>query len=383
MATIQKRKRKDGTYSYRAIIRVHEGKAVVHTESATFAKQKDAKLWASKKETELLENGVPQTSTPDKSMTVAKLIEDYVREMESIKEYGRSKAFVLKKWTERDEGKALVSDVDSRWIIDFAKMRRIEENAGPSTVNHDIVHLRSVFAVAHDLLGVDVDTSAFDKARPTLTKLGLATKGGERDRRPEIEEITAIVEYAYNRTKSPHYRSEQVPLHKILVFQMFSSRRIAETCRIKWKNLDRDKQMVLVEDMKDPREKEGNDTWCFVPDEAWAIIESMEEGEPEERIFPYNPKSVGTAYRRYRDKLGLSFPDDDDSNLTIHDLRHECLSWLAEKNGLENEHWDIARLQLVSGHRGWSSLERYVNLLTKDPVDKWKDWEWKTKVLES
>ena len=59
------------------------------------------------------------------------------------------------------------------------------------------------------------------------------------------------------------------------------------------------------------------------------------------------------------------------------------IAWaiLAEKNGLPDEHWDIPRIQLVSGHKGWNVLQRYVNLLENKPQDRWKDWKWKTEVL--
>lgn len=379
---IQKRPKADGSISYRAIIRIHKGKRVVHSESSTFAKKKDAELWEARRRLELVENGIPSEQKTNDDVSVRRLIEMYEEVMEEVKPYGRSKDYCLRKWKKRPQTETLVKNVDSKWIIDFARMRRTEENAGASTINHDIVHLRGIFAVARDMLGVDVDPSPFDKARATLTKMGLTSKAGERDRRPRIDEITAIVKYAHNRKKSAYHRKEHAPMDKLIVFQMFSGRRISETCRLLWGDLDREKQMVLVRDMKDPRKKKGNNVWCYIPDEAWAIIESMEEGEPTEQIFPYESKSVSTNFQRIRAKAGFNHVEDEDNNLRIHDLRHECLSWLAEKNGLQGEHWDIPRIQLVSGHANWNVLQRYVNLLTESPLDKWKDWEWKTKVLD-
>lgn len=378
MATFQKRKKKDGSFSFRAIIRIYEQQEVVHSESKTFAKLKDAKLWATNREAQLNEGG----RLPQSKITVKELIEEYEKQVKPIKNYGRSKEQVLAKWKARDEGATPVTEVNSKWVVDFCRMRRTVEHAGPSTVNCDVIHLRSVFSVARDVLGVDVGVEPFDAARPTLTKLNLATRGGERDRRPDVDEITAIVKHAHTRKQSAYYRKGQAPIDKILVFQMFSGRRIGETCRLLWPDLDRSRQMVLVRDMKDPQEKVGNDVWCYVPDEAWAVLLSMPQIEGEDRIFPYNEKSVASTYRRYRDLLGFSNPDDEDENLCIHDLRHECLSWLAEKNGLDGEHWDIPRIQLVSGHKNWNVLQRYVNLLTERPLDKWAKWEWKTKVLE-
>ena len=125
--------------------------------------------------------------------------------------------------------------------------------------------------------------------------------------------------------------------------------------------------------MKDPTKKEGNHVLTLLTDDALSIIESMPK--VDERVFPFDPKSIESRFARLRDKAGYYTGTTDD--LSLHDLRHECLSWLAEKNGLNGENWDIPRLQMVSGHKNWNVLQRYVNLLTDKPHDRWEAWEWK------
>ena len=71
------------------------------------------------------------------------------------------------------------------------------------------------------------------------------------------------------------------------------------------------------------------------------------------RCFPYNSKSVGTAFRRGRNAIGA----DD---LRFHDLRHEATSRLFEA-GLP-----IERVALVTGHKDWKMLRRYTNLKPED-----------------
>ncbi|GLK59464.1 hypothetical protein GCM10017624_16210 [Azotobacter vinelandii] len=80
---------------------------------------------------------------------------------------------------------------------------------------------------------------------------------------------------------------------KIVGFALFSTRRQDEITRIRWADVDEKRRAVLVRDMKNPGQKIGNDVWCHLPDEAWAILQSM----PREReeIFPYNGKSIGSA----------------------------------------------------------------------------------------
>src|SRR3546814_8975561 len=68
-----------------------------------------------------------------------------------------------------------------------------------------------------------------------------------------------------------------------------------------------------------------------------------------DRIFPYNPRSVGTAFRRACRALKIE-------NLHFHDLRHEATSRLFEA-GLR-----IEQVALVTGHRDWKMLKRYTHL---------------------
>jgi integrase len=389
MASILARKRKDGSTAYRVQIRLKENGKVIYSEAETFNTKKDAKLWALNREATLkTEVGLKsafkkQIDENDSSagVTLEDLIDLYIKKVGKIKEWGRSKSAVLKSWQNRDEGQTLVKDVTSRWLIDYCIKRKADEGAKPATINADIAILRSVFSVAEDVLGVPVDVAAFVKARPTLKKLGLVSKGDERDRRPTEEEISTIVSLAHASRHSSYARKTDAPCDKIFAFQMFSARRIGETCSIEWQDLNRADKKVLVKNMKDPVSKKGNDVWVLIPDEAWEILLSMPQIDGEPRIFPYNSKTISTRFDRLRAKAGFYFKDID-QNLRLHDLRHEGLSWLAEKNGLLDEHWDVPRIQLVSGHKTWDVLQRYVNLLEEKPTDRWKDWEWKRKVLD-
>ena len=57
MATIRKRKRKDGSYGYTAQIRIMQGGVQVYQESQTFDRHQTAKAWATKREAELAAPG--------------------------------------------------------------------------------------------------------------------------------------------------------------------------------------------------------------------------------------------------------------------------------------------------------------------------------------
>ena len=71
-------------------------------------------------------------------------------------------------------------------------------------------------------------------------------------------------------------------------------------------------------------------------------------GRKEGVIFPYNPRSIGHAFRAF---ARLQIYD-----LHFHDLRHEGVSRLFEAD------WDIPQVATVSGHRDWKMLQRYTHL---------------------
>ena len=107
------------------------------------------------------------------------------------------------------------------------------------------------------------------------------------------------------------------PMHKIIVFAMFSTRRLEDITRITWEHFDIEGKRVLVRDMKNPGEKVGNDIWCELPDRAINVIKTMPR--KSDRIFPYGTDAITVAFTRACQSLGIV-------DLHFHDLRHEGVS---------------------------------------------------------
>jgi len=121
-----------------------------------------------------------------------------------------------------------------------------------------------------------------------------------------------------------------------------------------------------VRDMKNPGQKIGNDVWCHLPGEAWAIVQSMPRQCAE--TFPYSTDSIGTAWFRACKMVGVE-------DLHFHDLRHEGVSRLFEMD------WDIPRVSSVSGHRDWNSLRRYTHLRGRG--DRYTKWSWLERIIQA
>jgi integrase len=388
MATITPRPLADGSISYRAMIRIKKKGKVVYQVSKTFSKENLARRWAKKKEVELENDDALYRAIHSKSggVTVGDLIKKYVSTAGDLQEWGRSKSQSLAALQTFDIADKDALSLTAKDIVDHCIWRIEKRGVKPATVNQDYIYLRGVYGVAEHLFGVPVSLEPFIKAKPVLDKFSLIGKSEDRVRRPEVDEITAIVELAYKSRKGPyHQNKDYAPLDKIIVFAMFSSRRLSEIGRINWADLDKQKQTIVVRDMKDPNKNKrsrANDIECYLPEEAMAVIESMPVIDGEPRIFPFNHRSFGTNFQRMRAKAGFEYPNDQDQNLRFHDLRHEAISWLFEKNGYKGEVWDIPKVAKVSGHKSWSSLQIYEDIISPVPRDRWENWEWKTKVLD-
>ncbi len=357
MGTITARKKKSGSTSYTAQIRIKRSGAIVYQESQTFDRRPAANAWLKKRETELAEPGALDRALR-KGVSVREMIERYLDEYERVRPLGKTKRATLKALAASWLGDLADCDLTSQRLVEYAHWRRSDEGGAvqPQTLGNDLSHLGAVMSVARPAWGYQVDSHAMADARKVLRKMGLAGKSKERDRRPTLEELDQLFKYFFEmQLRKP----SSINMPKVLGFAMFSTRRQEEITRIKWTDVDEEGHRVLVRDMKNPGQKIGNDVWCHVPDEAWVILQSMPRTFAE--IFPYNPKSISASFTRACKFLQLK-------DLHFHDLRHDGVSRLFEMG------WDIPRVASVSGHRDWNSMRRYTHL--RGNGDKYACWSW-------
>lgn len=193
-------------------------------------------------------------------------------------------------------------------------------------------------------------------AQKVCKKMGFTAKSKARIRRPTLEELNRLM--TFFETKHIH-RPKSCPMHVMIFFAIFSSRRQAEICRITWADYDVDAVRVLVRDMKHPGDKIGNDTLCELPDPCPALLENTPRAS--DRIFPYTADALSAAFTRACKVLEIE-------DLHFHDLRHEATSRLFEIGKT------IPQAASVTGHRSWQSLKRYEHL--RQTGDKFAGWPW-------
>jgi len=352
MATIIPRKRKDGM-RYTALVRLKRNGKVVLSESETFDKKSLAKEWAARRESELRLPGALE-HVRHKGVTVGQVLEWYRDDFERKSKFGRSKLSHINFLINHPEFSELDAiELTSGQLVAHINERR-RQGTGAATVNNDLIWLRNAFRAVSIGRNIPLNLKSIDDAAFLCRKEKLVAKAKQRDRRPELEELNRLLSLFDDRDGRA-----SIPMVDVTLFALFSSRRQDEICRIRWSDLDHSNQRVMVRDMKHPREK--TDTWVFLTDFAMKIIQRQEERADE--IFPYNGKSISSAFTR-----ACHFLEIED--LRFHDLRHECTSWLFELG------WDIPRVSGVTGHKSWSSLQRYTHIREFGRKDKYKDWSW-------
>ncbi len=354
MGTIIERKRKDGSVAYLAQILLMRDRKIVHRESQTFDRRPAARGWIKKREAELSKPGaLVGAKASRRNPTLADAIDRYISE--STRAMGRTKLQVLEAIKNHDISDRQCSDIRSQDIVAFAQT--LAEKVQPQTVGNYLAHLGSVFAIAPAAWGYDLQPQAMADAVKVAKRLGVTSRSRARDRRPTLDELHRLMTHFAEMQKR---RPASNPMHVIIAFAVFSTRRLEEITRISWTDLDLGGKRILVRDMRNPGERIGNDVWCDLPEPAMRIIKSRQKGAYDQ-IFPYNGDAIGAAFTRVCKFLGIC-------NLHFHDLRHDGISRLFEI-GL-----NIPHVAAVSGHRSWTSLKRYTHLRQRG--DKYAGWEW-------
>jgi integrase len=350
MGSIIGRTRKDGSMAYTAQIVIKKDGAIVHREAETFDRKQAANAWVVKREAELKSpGGLDRKENP----TLAAVIDRYIAESKNA--VLGTKAQVLKTIKNSDLGDIKCSDITSQKLVAFAK--DLTRNVEPQTCGNYFSHLSSIFTVARPAWGFPLSKQEFEDSVTVLKKLGLIRKGSERSRRPTLEELDRLMEH-FGRIQD--HRPSSIPMQKILLFAIFSTRRQEEITLLRWDDLEDGR--ILVRDMKHPGDKKGNNVYCELTPDASKVIESMPR--EDERIFPFTADAISAAFTRACKFLAIA-------DLRFHDLRHEGISRLFEVGRT------IPQAAAVSGHRSWTSLKRYTHI--RQAGDKYEDWKWLTR----
>jgi len=326
---VEKRKRADGTTKYRCKVVVKEKGKVIHQESKTFDKKAYANTWGLRRRSEIDLNGI---SRPVENVAVGELIKKYLADPKLGNELRRTKRKCLEMLLGYNISSILVSDFHASDVIEHMR-ERINMGISPATAYHDYSYLKSVFSAAKPVWNLNISEKPFIEAKPMLEHMNLIGKSQRRDRRPTKDEVAKLLQELKKREM---HKGSSIPISDIFQFSILTCMRVGEICKLRWEDLDEEKRTILVRDRKDPRKKIGNHMRVPLLGDAFPI--TMKQSRNSEKIFPYNPKSVSSAFQRVRNKLGIK-------DLRYHDLRREGASRLFEAD------YRIEEVAQVTGHK--------------------------------
>lgn len=313
----------------------------------TFTTKAQAQAWARGIEVDI-DRG--QTLAPKTVMGRVVLVSDLIDTYRKLREKSRPIAdtaneHYMLKTLERHLGTLDASRLSAADLVAYAEARKDEDGAGPYTVNMDISKLGTVMRLAGVHLKITLP-DVVGQARPLLAHMHLIGGGGKRERRPEEDELSRIVEWLeLNRGRV---------YADAVRFAVMTAMRRGEIVRLEWDGLDSEKKLALIKNRKDPRKKAGNDQLVPLMNGAWELVKAQPNADT--RIFPIHEQTLS---KYFKDACNvLSIPD-----LHFHDLRHEGISRLFEQG------FDIPRVALVSGHKSWNNLRRYAQLRPEDLHD--------------
>jgi integrase len=342
MATIRSRQRSDGSVAFLAEIRIKRDGALVHRESRTFDRRTVAKAWAQSREKALAKSDGLHNDRPLVARTTLRdILKKYREEVSEVRPMGRSKASHIKFLEKTRIAHIDALQLKSSDLIAHIRARR-QAGAGPSTANNDLVWLRVILRYARAAWNLPIDTSVIDNAGEVLKAEKLIAKACRRTRRPTKAELQALSSLFVQK----EHRRNGLPMNDIMWFAIHSARRQSEITGLLSNDNDEQSQTGMVRNIKHPTNRDYFRRFKYTP-EAWEIVCRQKHGS--DRIFPYDGKSIGAAFRRACKMLDIR-------DLRFHDLRHEATSRLFEAG------YSIVEVQQFTLHDSWGTLSRYTHL---------------------
>lgn len=342
MATYRKRGAR-----WQAIVR----KAGHQQQSRSFATKGQAKRWADGLE-RAMESGEHAAKVSLHTVTIKQLLDNHILHLERISNRDRRIMSDYRRLLEFFDGDMPLIDLDYDMLAQFCRTRIEVDGVVPATVDQNILALSG--AITTGTLELDIPGSfkeQFSVWRLGLSRAKLTAPPQSRFRRVTPDEYELIMMHL------KHNRAFRIGYAEIIDFAIDSCMRLGEIMRLRVEDFSPKDGTVVVRERKHPTRK--TDEVVPLMGKAQAIIAGrIKRGATEHgRVFPYNLDSVSNGFGRIMKRLRI----DD---LHFHDLRHEGISRLFERG------YQIQEVAMVSGHKDWSSLRRYVNLKASEVAAK-------------
>lgn len=302
------------------------------TITKTFHRLSDAKEWANLQERQADRGELGPDRKELERITLADLIERYLKEVIPTKRHGETDTFALNMILRHKVAKKRLSDLSPSDFTSYRDERL--KSVSIATIKRQFTPLRHMFRHAHDEWDIPLQDNPLSKVRFT----GADNRRERRLRAGELDRLFV----AGNKTRNPL-------LVPIIMFALETAMRRGEILALRLHDIDLERHSAIIRESKN-----GHSRTIPLSAAATAILTnatscmSNDEKAKNGRLFPITPVALRLAWDRLTKRAVI----DD---LNFHDLRHEAISRLFEL-GLT-----VPEVASISGHRDMRMLFRYAH----------------------
>ncbi len=334
MAVIQERKNSDGKTKYRALVRLKG----YPPQSATFERKTDAKKWAKKIETDILE-GRHFKSMEAKKHTFADMIDRYTEHVLPLKGKNKQNLSIHLAWWKDQLGYFLLSDITSAMITD-CRDKLLSEKTAKGTLRSPATTVRYMTTIS-GVFNTAIQEWEWLENNP-VSKVKKPTEPRGRVRFLDEDERERLLK-ACKESESP-------ALYPVVVLALSTGMRHGEIMNIQWKDVDFVNRRIILHETKN-----GERRIAPLVGIALDLIKAQSKIRRLDNpyIFPAQKTGKPADIRTGWDHAIMKAKIKD---FRFHDLRHTAASYLA-MNGAT-----LAELAEVLGHKTLQMVKRYAHL---------------------
>ncbi len=351
MHDIQKRKKRNGTYSYTARIRVKG----YPTITATFEKKHEAQVFIQENESKMKLGKHIQTPEA-KNHTLDDLIERYEKNELPKRKSDVEKFKMHLNWWSKEIGSYLLSLITPSMLTqckekleteNSIKPQKGNKKRSPATVNRYMATLSIVLGYACNEYGW-IDENPMKKVRKNK-------ETASKDRYLTPEEIQRLLHACKNyELKTENYNNET---YLFVLIALSTGARYSEIHNLKWENVDFQHRQFYFLNTKN-KENRG----VPMTNEIYKELKDFQKVRNIKNNYLWTTKDgkklIDMRVRFYK-VLNIAQIE----NCRFHDLRHTVASHIAMNGG---SLLDIAQ---ITGHKTMQMVKRYSHLTQKHTAD--------------
>ncbi len=323
MATIQRRARQNGAYSYRTQVRLKG-----HQASATFPSRAEARDWAAK-----IESGIWRQYAAADAVTLGELLQRYRQEVLPRKKVRTqiNQARHLDWWT-RAIGLQPVMDVTPARLA--ACRDELARARSPGTVNQYLRTLSHAFSVAMREWGW-LETNPLRRVQYLQEPRGRVRFLNDTER----PRLLAACEASPNRM-----------LYPVVMLALATGARKRELLSLTWQQLDFGRALMTLDDTKNSEPRS-----IPITGQALDVIRTHAKVIRLDTPLVF-PRADGRRPMDIRHAWYRALREAEIDDFRFHDLRHSTASYLA-MNGAS-----LVEIADVLGHKTLAMVKRYAHL---------------------